>query len=101
MTKSENIIKLIELHIIGLNSIIEAKKLYEEYISNSDLNFQNNLFTSSYINKISEIILPNSLKFKLANEGPENHEEQINWIIRQLEMIKVKAEKNKNKRFQL
>ena len=36
------------------------------------------------------MILPNTLKNKLVNEY---HEEQITWIIRQLKMIKVKAEK--------
>ena len=53
MAKLLDIIQLIELHLIGLNSIIMSKELYEEYISSSDLIFQDKSFTSSYINKIT------------------------------------------------
>ena len=43
MAKMEDIIKLIQLHLIGLNSIIKAKVLYEEYMGNLDLVFKNSL----------------------------------------------------------
>ena len=42
MEKSTTVFQLIELHIIGLNSVIKAKELYQEFVGNSDLVFQNN-----------------------------------------------------------
>ena len=42
MEKSITVIQLVELHMAGLKSVIMAKALYEEYIGNSDLAFQNN-----------------------------------------------------------
>ena len=64
-----------------------AKDLYQEFIGKSDLAFQDNLLTSNYISKMADKILPNSLSYKLANNGPEDHQEQIEWIIRELERI--------------
>ena len=89
MTKTLDIVPLIELHLVKLNSIIMAKELYKEYIGNSDLAFQENILT----------IIPNILAYELANDGPENHEQQIPWIIRQLEATKAKVEKTRTKGF--
>ena len=61
MSKSLDIIQLIELHLVGLNSVIMAKELYQEFVGNSDLAFQDNILTSNYISKITDKILPNSL----------------------------------------
>ena len=77
--------------MIGLKSVIIAKNLYEEFIGNSDLAFQNNLLNYNYVTKIAEQILPNSLCYELANNESDNHEQQINWIITQLEKIKNKT----------
>ena len=62
-----------------------AKEVYQEFVGNSDLAFQDNILTSNYISNITDKILPNSLSYELANDGPENHQEQIKWIIRELE----------------
>ena len=83
------------MHLIGLNSIITAKKLYKEYIGNSDLAFRNNLLNYNYITNVAESILPNSLCYELANNINDNHRQQIDWIISQLEDIKSKAERAK------
>ena len=61
MSKSLDIIQLIELHLVGLNSVIMAKEVYQEFVGNSDLAFQDNILTSNYISKITDKILPNSL----------------------------------------
>ena len=76
-----------------------AKQLYEEFIGNSDLAFQDNILTSSYISKSTDKILPNSLAYELANDGQKSHQEQIEWIIKELEKIKVRAEKARLKGF--
>ena len=77
MGKSIDIIQLIELHMVGLNSVIMAKQLYEEYVVSSNLAFQNNLLNYNYVTKVAERILPNSLCYELANNGPENYEQHI------------------------
>ena len=93
MGKSIIVIQLIELHTIGLNSILTAKKLYEEYVGNSTLAFQNNLLNYNYVTKIADKVLPNSLCYELADDVNGDHEKQISWIIEQLEGIKSRAEK--------
>ena len=87
ISKSFDIIQLIELHQVLLNSVIMAKDLYQEFIGKSDLAFQDNLLTSNYISRVADKILQNSLSNKLANNSPEDHQEQIEWIIRELERI--------------
>ena len=77
MGKSIDIIQLIELHMVGLNSVIMAKQLYEEFVGSSNLAFQNNLLNYNYVTKVAERILPNSLCYELANNGPENYEQHI------------------------
>ena len=47
----------------------------------------------NYVTKIAEKILPNSLCYELANDVSDNHEQQISWIINQLENIKSRPEK--------
>ena len=49
MGKSIDIIQLIELHMVGLNSVIMAKQLYEEFVGSSNLAFQNNLMNYNYV----------------------------------------------------
>ena len=93
MGKSITAIQLVELHMVGLNSVIIAKALYEEYIGSSDLAFKNNLLNYNYVTRVAESILPNSLGYELANDVNDNHQQQINWIISQLENIKSRAEK--------
>ena len=53
MEKSTTVIQLAELHMIGLKSVIIAKNLYEEFIGNSDLAFQNYLLNYNYVTKIA------------------------------------------------
>ena len=85
--------------MVGLNSVIMAKQLYEEFVGSSNLAFQNNLLNYNYVIRVVEKILPNSLCYELANNGPENHEQQIDWIIDELEDIKSRAEKARLKGF--
>ena len=77
MGKSIDIIQLIELHMVGLNSEIMVKQMYEEFVGSSNLAFQNNLLNYNYVTKVAERILPNSLCYELANNGPENHVQHI------------------------
>ena len=77
MSKSLDIIQLVEFYLVGLNSVITAKELHQEYIRNSDLAFQYNILTSNYISNINDKMLPNSLSYELENKGPKNHQEQI------------------------
>ena len=63
--------------MVGLNSVIMAKQLYEEYVVSSNLAFQNNLLNYNFVTKVEERILPNSLCYELANNGPENYEQHI------------------------
>ena len=91
--KSVTVIQLVELHMIGLNSVIMAKDLYEEFVGSSDLAFQNNLLNYNYVTKVAEKIPPNSLCYELANDVSDNHQQQISWIITQLELIKSRSEK--------
>ena len=99
MSRSLDIIQLIEFYLVGLNSVIMAKELYQEYIRNSDLAFQYNILTSNYISNINDKMLPNSLSYELENNGPKNHQEQIKWIIEELEKIRSRAEKTRLKGF--
>ena len=55
--------------------------------------FQNNLLNYNYVTRVAEKILPNSLCYELADDVNGDHEQQITWIIRQLEEIKSRAEK--------
>ena len=91
MEKTEDIINLTTLHIIGLNSIIKAKVLYKEYMENSDIIFQNNISNYSYITSVAESSLPNSLFCELINNVDDNHQQQTDWMINELEDIKRKA----------
>ena len=93
MKKSIIAIQLIEQHIIGLNSVIRAKELYEEFIGNSNLAFQNNLLNYNHVIRLAEQILPNSLCYELINDVNGDHEKQITWIIKKLEEIKSRSEK--------
>ena len=85
MEKSVTVIQLVELHMVGLNSVIMAKNLYEEYMKNSDNNFQNDPLSYDYITSVAESILPNSLYNELINNINDNYQKQINWIIEKLE----------------
>ena len=85
MEKSVTVIQLVELHMVGLNSVIMAKNLYEEYMKNSDNNFQNDPLSYDYIASVAESILPNSLYNELINNINDNYQKQINWIIEKLE----------------
>ena len=39
MGKRITVIQLVELHMVGLNFVIMAKELYEEFVGSSDLAF--------------------------------------------------------------
>ena len=82
------------MHTTALYSVIEAKNLYQEFVGNSSLVFQNNSLNYKYITKVAEEILPNSLLYESSSiDG--NHDQQIHWMIEKLEEIKRKAEKTK------
>ena len=93
MEKSVTVIQLVELHMVGLNSVIMAKNLYEEYMENSDKNSQNPLNYDYIVSVIR--ILPSSLQSDFINNINDNYQNQINWIIEKLEEIKERAQKAK------
>ena len=65
MEKSVTVIQLVELHMVGLNSVIMAKNLYEEYMENSDKNSQNDPLNYDYIFHFVTGILPSSYNLNL------------------------------------